>query len=93
MIKHFKCPRTAEIYRGLVSNHFPRMIQQRAHNKLRMLHNARCLGDLFNPPSNRLEKLIGDRQGAYSLRINRKWRICFEWGNCHAYEVEICNYH
>ena len=43
--------------------------------------------------ANRLEKLRGDRQGQYSIRINRQWRVCFEFRNGNAYNVEIVDYH
>jgi proteic killer suppression protein len=43
--------------------------------------------------SNRLEKLSGDRQKQYRIRINDQWRICFEWHDSDAYEVEIVDYH
>ncbi|WP_278044956.1 type II toxin-antitoxin system RelE/ParE family toxin [Moraxella caviae] len=44
------------------------------------------------PPANRLEKLIGDREGQYSIRINDQYRICFVWENG-AHDVEIVDYH
>ncbi|WP_231370149.1 type II toxin-antitoxin system RelE/ParE family toxin, partial [Thioalkalivibrio sp. ALE16] len=40
-----------------------------------------------------LEALKGDRAGQYSIRINDQWRICFEWRDGHAYNVEIVDYH
>lgn len=52
-------------------------IQRVALRKLRMLDAAITLDDLRVPPSNRLEKLKGDRAGQHSIRINRQWRICF----------------
>jgi proteic killer suppression protein len=58
-----------------------------------MLNNSRTLRDLLAPPSNRLEKLSGDRSGQYSIRINDQWRICFEWHEGDAYDVEIVDYH
>ena len=51
------------------------------------------LSDLANPPGNRLEALHGSRKGQYSIRVNNQWRICFEWRDNHAYEVEIVDYH
>ena len=45
------------------------------------------------PPGNRLERLGGDRQGQHSIRINEQWRICFEWHEGNAYNVEIVDYH
>lgn len=58
-----------------------------------MLDAAVDLEDLRVPPSNRLEKLKGDREGQYSIRINRQWRICFAWSKGGASEVEIVDYH
>jgi proteic killer suppression protein len=58
-----------------------------------MLNNAVTLADLRIPPANRLEKLRGDRKGQHSIRINERWRICFEWRDEDAYEVEIVDYH
>ena len=40
-----------------------------------------------------LRKLKGDRKGQYSIRINRQWRICFEFTDGDAYNVEIVDYH
>jgi proteic killer suppression protein len=45
------------------------------------------------PPSNRLEKLSGDRIGCWSVRINKQYRICFRFESGHATEVEITDYH
>ena len=54
---------------------------------------AADLNDLKVPPSHRLEALHGDRKGQYSIRINNQWRICFEWRDGNAFEVEIVDYH
>jgi proteic killer suppression protein len=64
-----------------------------ALRKLRMLNNAKSIQDRHSPPGNRLEKLKGERAGQYSIRINDQWRVCFEWRNDNAYEVEIADYH
>ena len=58
-----------------------------------MLDAAVTLTDLRVPPGNRLEKLHGDREGEYSIRINNQWRICFGWRDGDAYRVEITDYH
>jgi proteic killer suppression protein len=58
-----------------------------------MLNRSQSLQDLRVPPSNRLEKLSGDRQEQYSIRINDQWRICFIWQDGDAYNVEIVDYH
>jgi len=48
---------------------------------------------LYEPPGNHLERLKSDRKGQWSLRINDQYRICFEWRDGDAYEVEIVDYH
>ena len=58
-----------------------------------MLDAAESLQDLRVPPGNRLEKLSGNRVGQHSVRINDQWRICFEWRDGDAYQVEIIDYH
>ncbi|GIV64866.1 MAG: plasmid maintenance system killer protein [Bellilinea sp.] len=61
--------------------------------KLLMLHAAAALQDLKSPPGNHLEKLSGDRDGQWSIRINDQYRICFRWQDGDAWEVEIIDYH
>lgn len=93
MIKSFHCKQTEKIFNMDNSTNFPEEILQRAYKKLRMLHNSQTLNDLRVPSSNYLEKLSGDRRNQFSIRINNQWRVCFEWKNGGAYEVEIVDYH
>ena len=93
MIKSFRGRETGKVYRREVSGKLPGDMQQVALRKLRMLNNAKSLNDLRVPPANRLEKLRGDRDGQYSIRINDQWRLCFSWQDGDAYEVEITDYH
>ena len=58
-----------------------------------MINNAFLINDLRVPPANHLEKLFGERAGQWSIRINDQWRICFEWLERDAYNVEIVDYH
>ena len=93
VIKSFRCRETQGIFEGRFSRRFPRAIQRIAARKLEMLAAASELESLRVPPSNRLEKLCGDRRGSYSIRINRQYRICFRWRAGDAYNVEIVDYH
>jgi toxin HigB-1 len=93
VIKSFKGDIAQQIYQRQLSRKLPPDIQQVALRKLRMLNNAISINDLRVPPANRLEKLSGDRAGEWSIRINEKWRICFEWQERDAYNVEIVDYH
>jgi toxin HigB-1 len=93
VIESFASKETEKIFRGQVSTKLPRDIQKTARRKLLYLHDAEDIQDLQAPPGNRLEKLSGDRAGQYSIRINDQWRICFEWIDDSAQNVEIVDYH
>ena len=93
MISSFKDRETERVWQGEFSRRLPQEIQQVARRKLRMLNNARAVGDLRVPPANRLESLKGNRAGQYSIRINDQWRICFHFANGQASDVEIVDYH
>ncbi len=93
MIKSFRCPETEKIFRREFSRKFPRDIQKRAFMKLNAVDAAVEITDLRLPPSNRLEILKGKRKGQYSIRINDQWRLCFEWSDGKAEQVEITDYH
>ena len=93
MIKTFKDEETEKVFFRQFSRKLPTDIQGVALRKLRMLNNAYIIADLRIPPANHLEKLTGKKSGQYSIRINDQWRICFEWRNNSAYNVEIADYH
>lgn len=93
MILSFENKTTAALFSGLVVKDLPPSIAQRAFDKLRLLDSAISLSDLRIPPSNRLEKLAGDRKGQWSIRINDQWRICFRFAVGHAHDVEVADYH
>jgi len=44
-------------------------------------------------PGNSLHALGGKRKGQYAIRINQQWRVCFEWHDGNAFNVEIVDYH
>jgi len=64
-----------------------------AFRKLRQIESVARVEELLEPPGNRLEKLHGDRDGQWSIRINEQWRICFDWRDGDAWKVEIVDYH
>ena len=70
-----------------------RLSSGQALSKLDMLHAAQDIRTLSTLPGNRLERLKEDRKGQFSIRVNDQWRVCFEWRDGHAYEVEIVDYH
>ncbi len=93
MIRSCRNKDTETILTRGYSRGLPADIQRVALRKLRMLNNAPTLNELRVPPANHLEKLGADRAGQYSIRINDRWRICFEWRGSDAYNVEIVDYH
>lgn len=93
MIRSFRDKLTASIDDGSVRKGFPSELVRRTQQMLVLLDAAVVLDDLRSPPGNRLEKLSGDREGQYSLRINGKWRLCFTWDNGGAENVEVVDYH
>lgn len=93
MIRSFASRETEKLFHRQFSRKLPHDIQRRARVKLEILDAVEKLEDLRIPPSNYLEKLSGDREGQHSIRINAQWRICFEWRDGDAYQVEIMDYH
>ena len=93
MIQSFKCKETAKVFDSGFSRKFPASILKSAIIRLAMINSSGKLDDLRIPPSNHLEKLVGDREGQYSVRINDKYRICFKWQEKNACDVEIVDYH
>jgi proteic killer suppression protein len=93
VIRTFRSKDTQAVFRGEFVKGLDRRIQQRAREKLKYLDAAADLRDLMIPPSNQLERLVGDRQGQHSIRINKQWRVCFKWKDEDAFDVEIVDYH
>ena len=92
MIQSFRCADTERLFHRESVRRF-KAIERQALRKLDMLDAAQHLRTLSTLPGNRLERLKGDRKGAYSIRINDQWRICFKWRDGNSYEVEIADYH
>ena len=97
MIKTFRTAGTKDVFDGVASQAArrccPKSIWPVAHRKLDQINRVRDVNELKVPPGNRLERLKGDRQSQYSIRINQQYRICFTWEEGYAYEIEITDYH
>lgn len=93
MIRSFKDTATEKTWNREHVRAFGTELQRAAQRKLRLLNAASELNTLRVPPGNRLEKLVGDRAGQHSIRINDQYRICFVWTDNGADEVEITDYH
>jgi proteic killer suppression protein len=92
VIRSFADAETERIYLTGHSRRFGN-IARAAARKIEAVDFAVALEDLRNPPGNRLEKLHGDREGYYSIRVNDQYRVCFRWEDKAAWEVELVDYH
>ena len=89
----FKDDLTRRIFEGEAAKGFPFDLMRRAVIKLTMVEAATDIRDLATPPSNRLEKLRGNRAGQWSIRVNDKYRVCFDWCDGQARNIEFVDYH
>lgn len=72
---------------------FPSDLVKATKRRLFQLHTATGVEDLRIPSGNRLHKLEDDREGQWSISVNRQFRICFRWGPHGPEEVEFVDYH
>jgi len=93
MVINFRDKRTRMVFERIYVKTISPEIQRAALRKLEIINAAVSLDDLRVPPGNRLEKLSGDRERQYSIRINDQFRVCFVWKEGNAYDVEITDYH
>ncbi|WP_328660750.1 type II toxin-antitoxin system RelE/ParE family toxin [Nocardia salmonicida] len=65
--------------------------------KVQLLEAASSEMELRNFRSLNLEKLKGDRQGQYSIRLTRKWRLILQFETDDIGRtvliLELCDYH
>lgn len=66
------------------SKKIPAVISDRMFRKLQMIDDATKDLDLRVPPSNHFEKLSGRLIGKCSIRVNKQWRLVFEWDDEHG---------
>lgn len=93
MIQTFADSETEKFFISGKSKRLPPDILKRAAMRLTQLNAAVRVEDLRLPPSNQLESLSGDRAGQWSIRINQQWRLCFNFMDGDAFQVEIVDYH
>jgi proteic killer suppression protein len=97
VIRSFRGRGTEDVYNGAdtpaARKVCPRQIWGIARRKLDQVNRVKTLPELSVPPGNHLERLVGDRKGQHSIRINDRFRVCFRWEAGDAHEVEITDYH
>ena len=92
MIKSFTCRDTEALFNDRRIRRF-QSIERQARKRLLVLHAAPSLEALMLNPGNKFHSLGGKRKGQYAVSINEQWRICFEWRDGNAYQVQIIDYH
>jgi proteic killer suppression protein len=96
LIRNFVDKTARDVYDGTNSRYsrkLPRELHAKARRLFDQINAAPSLEFLRVPPGNKLEKLVGNMKGDWSLRINNQWRIVFRWENNDAYDVRIVDYH
>ena len=93
MIRSFGSKDTECIWHEQYVKRVERTVQRTTLRKLELIHAAKDVEDLRVPPGNRLERLVGDRRGQHSIRVNAQWRLCFVWREGGADNVELVDYH
>ncbi|MDQ8156982.1 MAG: type II toxin-antitoxin system RelE/ParE family toxin [Gemmatimonadota bacterium] len=93
MIRSFADKRTEALFENGSARGIPPDLVRRAAKKLDAIDSASQLSELLKPAGNRLHALRGDREGQYAIAVNDQWRICFQFVDGDAYDVEICDYH
>lgn len=96
MITSFADKETARVFGGEFSRKLPRDIQSSAQRKLIILNLLEDISHLRQQPGLNAEKLnVRGSDQIWSIRINRQWRIIFEWNENppEASQVRIVDYH
>jgi len=92
-MNRFKDTLTRRIFEGIPFKGISHEIMRKTVMKLTMVEAATNIRELATPPSNHLEKLKGNREGQWSIRVNDQYRICFKWHDRRAWEIEFTDYH
>ncbi len=93
MIRSWRNSVTRKVWEGARPNQFRGLDFDAATDLLLALNVAKTLNDLSPLKSIGLHKLKGERKSQWAMTVNRRWRICFEFRQGDAYEVEIVDYH
>jgi proteic killer suppression protein len=61
------------------SKRTPPDLENRLFRKIQMIDDAMSDADLRVPHSKHFERLRGDWEGFHSIRVNKQWRLIFQW--------------
>ena len=85
MIKSFRDQWLDDYYfSGEKSSNIPSTIESALKRKLDIIHVANGEKDLRIPPGNRFEHLEGKLKDWCSIRVNKQYRLIFQWDSGEA---------
>ncbi|MGF1607921.1 MAG: type II toxin-antitoxin system RelE/ParE family toxin [Kiloniellales bacterium] len=93
MIRSWRNAASRKVWDGERPNRFRGLDLEACSDLLLALNVAKKLQDLSPLKSVGLHRLRGDRKGQWAMSVNGPWRVCFEFRNGDAYNVEIVDYH
>jgi proteic killer suppression protein len=93
MIRSWRNSVTRKVWEGERPNQFRGLDYETAVDLLLALNVAKALTNLSPLKSVGLHKLKGERRNQWAMTVNARWRICFEFRNGDAHDVEIVDYH
>ena len=93
MIRSWRNAASRKVWEGESPNRFRGLDHEAAVDLLLALNVAESLQDLSPLMSVGLHKLKGARWRQWAMTVNGPWRICFEFRDGDAHDVEIVDYH
>jgi toxin HigB-1 len=93
VIRSWRNAASRKVWGGERPNQFRGLDFENAIDLLLALNVAKRLQDLSPLKSVGLHKLKGARRNQWAMAVNGPWRICFEFRDGDAHEVEIVDYH
>ena len=80
MIESFRDRWLSEYFQWEIrGKRIPADIDSQLFRKLQLIDDATTDVDLRVPPGNHFEKLSGQLENWHSTRVNKQWRLIFQW--------------
>ncbi len=93
MIRSWRNAASRKVWEGQQPNQFRSLDFDAAIDLMLALNVAKSLGDLSPLKSIGLHKLKGERRSQWAMTVNARWRVCFEYRQGDAFDVESVDYH
>ncbi|WP_447893684.1 type II toxin-antitoxin system RelE/ParE family toxin [Vreelandella sp. GE22] len=90
MIKSFRDQWLEEFYKTEeITGSIPSTIASALKRKLDLIDASVSEADLRMPPGNRFEHLSGKLSHLCSIRVNKQYRLIFQWSNGQASDIYL----